>query len=70
MSLKLGHPQHNRYTATMSDEIPYAPLPPAVPPSAAPDAGRPIGALIIVGALLVVTIALWALVAGFFALHT
>ncbi len=54
----------------MPDEVPYATLPPTHPPSSPPDATRPVGAWIIVGTLFVVTIALWALVAGFFALHT
>ena len=53
----------------MQDEIPYEPLPPATRVVGEPEFSRPIGAWIIVGALCVVTVALWALVAGFFTLH-
>ena len=53
----------------MQDEIPYEPLPPAHRVEAEPEFTRPIGAWIIVGALCVVTVALWALVASFFTLH-
>ena len=53
----------------MQDEFPYEPLPPARRVSAEPEFSRPVGAWIIVGALCVVTVALWALVAGFFTLH-
>ena len=53
----------------MQDEIPYEPLPSTLRVPTDPEFTRPIGAWIIVGALCVVTIALWTLIASYFTLH-
>jgi hypothetical protein len=63
----------------MSEEIPYAPLPVTqadgrtVPNAAMPtpelEYARPIGAWVIVAALFVVVVGLWAMVAAYFSLH-
>ena len=61
----------------MSMEHPYQPLVlPGEPPLAEPDwpppdlqFARPMGAWVIVGALFLVVVALWAMVAVFFSMH-